>query len=460
MAVDPCDILIGPAKEACQSASDIASGVGSAATFASDPLGGIADGTADAAAWIISKLSSGVNSSTQVDFTNTGFLRQYAIVFGACTFLTLILWLLAVIKRVVRGESLSRSFGEAIGFLWLAVLASAFTPLILALLVSLTDTMTYAIAANTRADTERFLAGLSQALSPGESSLGGGPILLIIVSILAIIASAIIWLELLIRAAMLYVGAILGCAVYAGLVDRSLWRHVRRWAGIMVAVTLSKPVLVIVLGLAAAILGQPGSGDSFAAVLTGLAILFLAIFASVVIYRFIPSFGDDMAAVYHSRKTAAAAGPGAAFNSPTSYIRHGIATHANRGQPSTGLTPRGAAALPGAASGLAAGVASYGASRAMRAAFGGSGAGSNGSDGRANGAAAAQGQAQAGRNQAAHGHRGTAGGAAGATAGGTQAADSPATRRSVAAAASTATAAPPHTGPPARHARPLPGDEQ
>lgn len=459
MAVDPCDILIGPAKEACQSASDIASGVGSAATFASDPLGSIADGTADAAAWIISKLSSGVNSTTQVDFTNTGFLRQYAIVFGACTFLTLILWLLAVIKRVVHGESLSRSFGEAIGFLWLAVLASAFTPLILALLVSLTDTMTYAIAANTQEDTERFLSGLSAALSPGESTLGGGPIMLIIVSILAIIASAIIWLELLIRAAMLYVGAILGCAVYAGLVDRSLWRHVRRWAGIMIAITLSKPVLVIVLGLAAAILGQPGGGDSFAAVLTGLAILFLAIFASVVIYRFIPSFGDDMAALYHSRKTAAAAGPGAAFNSPTSYIRHGIATHANRGQASAGLTPRGAAALPGAAAGLAAGVASYGTSRAMRAAFGGSGSGSNGANGTAtrgapaSGPAAAQGQAS--RSQAAHGRRGTAA----ATAGAAQAGNPPA-RRTVGAAASTATAPPPNTGPPARHARPLPGDEQ
>ena len=452
MAVDPCDILIGPAKEACQSASDIASGVGSAATFATDPLGSIADGTADAAAWIISKLSSGVNSTTQVDFTNTGFLRQYAIVFGACTFLTVILWLLAVIKRVVRGESLSRSFGEAIGFLWLAVLASAFTPLILALLVSLTDTMTYAIAANTQHDTERFLAGLSAALSPGESSLGGGPILLIIVSILAILASAIIWLELLIRAAMLYVGAILGCAVYAGLVDRSLWRHVRRWAGIMFAITLSKPVLVIVLGLAAAILGQPGGGDSFAAVLTGLAILFLAIFASVVIYRFIPSFGDDMAALYSSRKTAAAAGPGAALNSPASYIRHGIATHANRGQASSGLTPRGAAALPGAAAGLAAGVATYGASRAMRSAFGrGSGAGNTGS---ANGAAAAQ--SQASRSQAAHGRRATAA----ATAGAAQAGNPAAAPRSVGAAASTATAPPPHTGPPARHARPLPGDEQ
>jgi len=453
MAVDPCDILIGPAKEACQGASDIASGVGTAATFATDPLGSIAGGTADAAAWIIDRISGAVNSTTQVDFTNAGFLRHYAIVFAASTFLTLILWLLAVIKRVVRGESLSRSFGEAIGFLWLAVLASAFTPLVLALLVSLTDTLTYAIAANTQADTERFLAGLSDALNPGESSLDGGPILLIIVSILAIVAAAIIWLELLIRAAMLYVGAILGCAVYAGLVDRSLWRHVRRWAGIMFAITLTKPVLVIVLGLAAAILGQPGGADSFAAVLTGLAILFLAIFASVVIYRFVPSFGDDMVALHASRKTAAAAGPGAALNSPTSYIRHGIATHANRGAPS-GLTPGKAAALPSTAANVTAGVAAYGASRAVRAAFGG---GSDGAKAGANGAANRPAQSSgraAGNGQAAHGRRGTT---ASPAAGATNANPPPAARRSVGAAA---TAVPPsHTGPDARP-HPQSGDEQ
>ncbi len=458
MAVDPCDLLIGPAREACEGASGIASGVGTAASFATDPLGAIAGGTAEAAAWIIDKLAGAVNSSTDVDFTNSGFLRHYAIVFGACTFLTLILWLLAVIKRVVRGETLSRSFGEAIGFLWLAVLASAFTPLVLALLVSLTDTVTYAIAANTEQDTERFLTGLSDALSPGESTLDGGPILLIIVSLLAILAAAVIWLELLIRAAMLYVGAILGCAVYAGLVDRSLWRHVRRWAGIMLAIDLAKPVLVIVLGLAAAILGTPGNGDSFAAVLTGLAILFLAIFASVVIYRFVPSFGDDMATLYSGRRVSAAAGPAAAFNSPTSYIRHGIATHANRSAPGAGgLTARGA--TPGAAAGLTAAVATHGASRMLRAAFGGG----NGNSGDTNRAAASQGQA-------AHGRRAAAAPTAARAASGarttppTPPPTPPPARRGVPAAASAAAPGPApgstHTGPSARHARQHPGDEQ
>src|SRR6185437_5544700 len=174
------------------------------------------------------------------------------------------------------------------GFLWLAVIAGAFTPAALALAVTLTDSLTAAFTAGTQADTTRFLTGTGKALS--ATSLGGGPVMLIFISLLAIAAAAIIWLELLIRAAMLYVGAILGSAVYSGLVDRSMWRHVRRWAGVMVAVDLAKPVIVIVLGLAAAVTANGSTADAFSSVLAGLAIMFLSIFVSVAIYRFVPPF--------------------------------------------------------------------------------------------------------------------------------------------------------------------------
>ena len=77
--------------------------------------------------------------------------------------------------------------------------------------------------------------------------------MLIVVSLVSILAAGVLWLELVIRAALLYVGALLGTVVYAGLVDKNLWGHVRRWAGIMIAVILVKPVIVIVLGLAGAL---------------------------------------------------------------------------------------------------------------------------------------------------------------------------------------------------------------
>ncbi len=120
--------------------------------------------------------------------------------------------------------------------------------------------------------------------------------MLIVVSLVSILAAGILWLELVIRAALLYVGALLGTAVYAGLVDKNMWGHVRRWAGIMIAVIMVKPVIVIVLGLAGALSSDDGPPDAFSAVVSGLAIILLAIFASGMIYRFVPGFGDEIQA--------------------------------------------------------------------------------------------------------------------------------------------------------------------
>lgn len=53
--------------------------------------------------------------------------------------------------------------------------------------------------------------------------------MLIVVSLVTVLAAGVLYLELFIRAALLYVGALLGVVVYSGLVDRNLWGHVRRW---------------------------------------------------------------------------------------------------------------------------------------------------------------------------------------------------------------------------------------
>jgi hypothetical protein len=140
----------------------------------------------------------------------------------------------------------------------------------------------------------------------------------------------VLWLELVIRAALLYVGALLGTVVYAGLVDKNLWGHVRRWAGIMIAVILVKPVIVIVLGLAGALSTAEGP-DSFSAVVSGLAIILLANFASAMIYRFVPGFGDEIANSRNNRIMQGAESKAAAvMSSPATLVAQGIKTHSTR----------------------------------------------------------------------------------------------------------------------------------
>ncbi|MCW7991112.1 membrane protein, partial [Streptomyces platensis subsp. clarensis] len=260
---NPCALIVGQAREYCENGQK-AGGSGPRITDPTnnpDPLASLANGCAKAAAWVVDTLSAAVKQTAEVDFTNMQFLGRYAIVFAAATFLTLLLWLLAVAKRAIRGVPLTTALSEAIGFLWLTVLASAFTPLILYTVVNATDAITEVIASGTGQQTDVFFGSFKQALEKGDS-IGGGPIMLIIVSLVTVLAAGVLYLELVLRAVLLYVGALLGVVVYAGLVDKNMWGHVRRWAGIMIAVILVKPVIVIVLGLAGALSSGTGP-DSF-----------------------------------------------------------------------------------------------------------------------------------------------------------------------------------------------------
>ncbi|MFD9242400.1 hypothetical protein ACFV0D_10810, partial [Streptomyces sp. NPDC059556] len=326
-----CDLIVGQARELCEQGQ---TGGGTAPvtdpTSAVDPLSSLARGFADAAIATVDYLSKAVKETADVDFTNTEFLGRYAIVFAASTVLTLLLWLLAVAKRAVRGVPLTTALSEAIGFLWLTVLASAFTPLILYTVVNATDAVTEVIASGTGKQTDVFFGSFKEALQKGDS-IGGGPIMLIIVSLVTVIAAGVLYLELFLRAVMLYVGALLGVVVYSGLVDKNMWGHVRRWAGIMIAIILVKPVIVIVLGLAGALSSGTGP-DSFSAVVSGLAIILLAIFASAMIYRFVPGFGDEIAASRNNRLHRAGENAAAAvISSPASLVSQGIKTHSSRG---------------------------------------------------------------------------------------------------------------------------------
>jgi hypothetical protein len=362
---DNCDLIVGPAKDYCERGEGRGGSSRSGGTdtldptSTLDPLSSLAKGCADAASWTIDKLSEAVQETANVDFTNKTFLQQYAVVFAASTILTLLLWLLAVAKRAVRGVPLATAISEAIGFLWLTVLASAFTPLILYTVVSATDGITDVLAKATGDQTDTFFGNFSAALEKGED-IGGGPIMLIVVSLVSILAAGVLWLELVIRAALLYVGALLGTVVYAGLVDKNLWGHVRRWAGIMIAVILVKPVIVIVLGLAGALSAEEGP-DAFSAVVSGLAIILLAIFASAMIYRFVPGFGDEIAGSRNNRIMAGAESKAAAvISSPATLVAQGIKTHSSRADNNGGQAVNtGTGSTPRPANTAAGGVAAH-----------------------------------------------------------------------------------------------------
>ncbi|MFH8366477.1 hypothetical protein [Streptomyces sp. NPDC018031] len=373
---NPCDIVHGAARERCERGSTDTPGV-SDPSNPLDPAASLARGCADAAAWLVGKVSKLVKETANVDFTNEAFLRQYAVVFAASTILTLVLWLLAVAKRAIRGVPFTEALSEAIGFLWLTVLASAFTPLILYTVVSATDAVTDVIASSTGADNDTFFSSFTAALKKDED-IGGGPIMLIVISLVTILAAGVLCLELVIRAALLYVGALLGTAVYAGLVDKNMWGHVRRWAGIMIAVILVKPVIVIVLALAGALSASDNEPDAFSAVVSGLSIIILAIFASAMIYRFVPGFGDEIVKSRSASADPASRQAAAIISSPASLVKQGISTHSARGTGGGGDGGGSSSSQPRPANPVSGGVAAHSTRSAPPAPSGGRAAGGGG----------------------------------------------------------------------------------
>ena len=183
-----------------------------------DPLASLARGCADAAAWIVGKLVRGRRRRPRTSTSPTqAFLRQYAVVFAASTILTLVLWLLAVAKRAIRGVPLTDAHlrGHRLPLADRAGLRLHPAHPLHRRLRHRRASPTSSPPAPAR-QTDVFFGSFSAGPEARATDIGGGPIMLIVVSLVTILAAGVLWLELVIRAALLYVGALLGTVVYAG----------------------------------------------------------------------------------------------------------------------------------------------------------------------------------------------------------------------------------------------------
>jgi len=322
-----CSLLPGMLGSGCRAAG----GASAAVSFASDPLGAIAAAGAKATVWIWGQLATAINATTQVDLTNPGFLNTYALVFAVSSVLVVLLWLVAVAKRVVRGVGGGQAVGESVGFLALAAAASALAPAVLVLLMDLVDAATAGLAGGLGPEATRFLTGAGNALT-ASGSTNGGPVVLIVGAVIGLLVGVLLWVELLLAAAAIYVAAVFGPLVFAGLVDRAMWGHVRKWMGLVVSLALVKPVVVVVLGLAAGLAGSGNTADTFSSVLTAIALLLLSTIASYAVYRLVPLAGDELGQLHGARKAVQSSGPAAAVPGPATLVSQGIAAHMrNRG---------------------------------------------------------------------------------------------------------------------------------
>ncbi|WP_156411681.1 type IV secretion system protein [Nocardioides sp. Soil805] len=366
--------------EVCNAAGDAAGAVVTA------PFDWLAQGMGGAAEWMFTSVWTVIGTTTYLDVTGGEYTKVYNIMFGVGVFVMLAFFMLQVIGGKIRREpaALSRA---ALG-LAKSILGSFVALALVGTALEITDQLCIGIV-NAAGTNMNEMGDKVAVLAAGLGAInlaapGAGAILTIFLASLAIVGAMVVWISLLVRKALLLIAIVFAPIALAG----SSWDHTRtwvnRWATFVIAMILSKVVLVVIFLLATAQVSAPIDADleSVSQPMAGVVLMLMAGFAPYLTYKAIAFMGFDM---YHamSAEQEAKASLNRPMPIPLSRRTGSEPTKVLGGGGSDGGTPTAGVASRGAPSGWGGGGA-------------GGGGGASAGTGGLTGAAAAGGAVAAG----------------------------------------------------------------
>jgi hypothetical protein len=291
--VDVCDVPV--ISGVCDAAGD------AAGSLVTAPFDWLAEAMGNAAAWMFESVWAIFDSTTMLDVTSSQYTKVYNILFGVAVFVMLGFFMLQVMGGMIRREpaALSRA---ALG-LAKSILGSFVALALLATALEVTDQLCAGIVHAAGTNMEQMGDRIA-LLAAGIGGLniaapGAGAIVTIFIAGLAIGAAVIVWISLLIRKALLLIAIVFAPIALAG----SSWDQTRswvsKWAQFVIALILSKVVLVVIFLLATAQVSAPIDSDlkSVSEPIAGVALMLMAGFAPYLTYKAISFMGFDM---YHA----------------------------------------------------------------------------------------------------------------------------------------------------------------
>lgn len=316
---------------ACQAAGNVvSSAVGSAASqvtgFGVDSiLNALGGWVTDGASWLLSQIGAVITGTTSIDLGASWFTAHYETMMALAAVVIVPLLLFGIMQAVYRqsGSMLVRSVLVNVP---LAILLTVVAVKLVELGVSVTDVMSEAVSQGSGSNVESFLT----SMATGLSGAGGVPaFVLFICGLLVVLGALMLWVDLVIRAAAVYVAVLFLPLALASVAWPAISHWCRRLVDALVALILGKFVIVAVLSLAAGALGGAAGGPvggaagsgaeggtgaasgGFSAVLGGAALLLLAAFAPWALFRLVPfleagAIGHLEAVSHRTRQTAMA----------------------------------------------------------------------------------------------------------------------------------------------------------
>jgi hypothetical protein len=273
-------------------AGNIAGGVAAdgIGTIFSEAAGWVASG----AVWMIAQVGTAMSGTTSVDLSAGWFTAHEAVMASLAAAVVLPMACCAAIQAVYR-QSASMLLRTFFVHLPLSLLLTGVAVTLVRMALDVTDAMSAAILASAGVDTTSLFTGLFKVLIPAAVMPGVPGFVVFFGSFIVASAALALWLELVVRAAAVSVAVLFLPLALAALVWPSVAHWCRRLADTLVALVLSKLVVAAVLSLAAgAIAGglgvsSNGNGGGFASVVTGIALLVIAVVAPFTLLRLVPA---------------------------------------------------------------------------------------------------------------------------------------------------------------------------
>ena len=225
-----------------------------------------------------------LSTTTAPQLQSTWFSSMYWRVAGIAAVLTLPFLFAAAVQALLHSD-ITLLLRAALGYLPLAMLSVGIAAPLAMLLLAATDQLSAVVSSAAGDASGHFLARASIGI--GTVSAFGSPFVALFVGLIAIVGGLLLWIELLIRAAAVYVVVLMLPLAFAALV----WPARRVWAvravELLVALILSKFAIVAVLALGGAALGASTS-HSVTGMLGGVVLLVMGAFAPWALLRLIP----------------------------------------------------------------------------------------------------------------------------------------------------------------------------
>jgi len=253
-----------------------------AKVLAGDALHLVVSWVQDGAKSAIGAVAHVIGATTTPQLTSTWFSTAYWRVAGVATLLTVPFLFAAALQAVIRSDMalLARA---VFGYLPLALIGVGIAAPITMLLLSATDEMSNLVSGLAVGGASHFLTQAAEAFV----LTGGSPFVAFLVAVITTAAAIALAIEMMIRAAAVYIIVLMLPMVFAALV----WPARRIWAvrlvELLIALIVSKFVIVAVLSLAGAAYGQSGV-DSVTRALTAMSLLLLSTFAPWTMLRLLP----------------------------------------------------------------------------------------------------------------------------------------------------------------------------